>query len=281
MPHIPFEDPRSVLARHGVRPNRAWSQCFLVNAGAVGRIVELVAAAPGDTIVEMGAGLGTLTLALATTGARVVAIEPEREALRVLRAQTSGTPNVEILEADALEADLTPYAGRGRLLVAGNLPYGVAAPLLVRIAEGAPPIARAIVMVQAEMADRVAADPGVKDYGALTVAVRASMTARIGMTLGPGSFHPPPKVRSAVLVLEAIDPPLVPPERREALRTVVRAAFGRRRKTLRNALVDVVDRSDRVDAALAGAGIDPRRRGETLSVEEFDRLAQAFSALPR
>jgi 16S rRNA (adenine1518-N6/adenine1519-N6)-dimethyltransferase len=274
--HVPFEDPRAVLARHGSRPNRAWSQNFLVDAGAVGRIVDLVAAAPGDTVLEIGAGLGTLTRALASTGARVVAVEPEREALRILRAQTSGDPGVEIVEADALRIDLAPYARGGRLLVAGNLPYGIAAPLLVKIADAAPAVSRAVVMVQAEMADRVAAPPGTKAYGGLTVAVRASMSARMGLRLGPGAFHPPPRVRSGVLVLEAMDPPAVPPGRRPALRAVVRAAFGRRRKTLRNALVDVVAGSDRVDAALRDAGLDPTRRGETLTVEQFDRLARAL-----
>jgi 16S rRNA (adenine1518-N6/adenine1519-N6)-dimethyltransferase len=270
---VPFEDPRRVLARHGLRPRREWSQSFLVNGGAVLRIASLVGAAPGDVVVEIGAGLGTLTRALAAGGARVVAIEPERDTARVLRAETAGDRNVEVIEADALRVDLASLARGERLLVAGNLPYAIAAPILVRVAEAAPTVSRAVLMVQAEMAERVAAKPGTKAYGALTIAAQASMNVRIGLSLGPGSFHPPPRVRSAVLVLEAMDPPRVSPAERAAMRPVVQAAFQRRRKTLRNALVDVVASSDVVDRALSAANVVPTRRGETLTIEEFAKLA--------
>jgi 16S rRNA (adenine1518-N6/adenine1519-N6)-dimethyltransferase len=274
---IPFEDPRRVLGRHGLRPRREWSQSFLVNAGAVARIASLAGAAPGDVVVEIGAGLGTLTRALAASGARVFAVEPERDTAKALRIETASDANVEVLEVDAMTLDLPALARGARLVVVGNLPYAIAAPLLVQVAEGAPAVARAVLMVQAEVARRVAGVPATKDYGALTIAVQSAMGVRIGLSLGPGSFHPAPKVRSAVLVLEAMDPPRVAPADRARLRPVVRAAFQRRRKTLRNALAGVVAPADAVDRALAAAEIDPGRRGETLSIEEFARLARAFA----
>ncbi len=271
-----WEDPRRVLGRHGLRPKRGMSQNFLISPAAVARIAEAAAPQPQERVVELGAGLGTLTAALLRAGARVLAIERDPDMIGVLQAELSGF-GVEVLHEDAASVDLSALAERagGPLCVVGNLPYAATGAILRNLMRHRAALARAVVMVQREVRDRLEAAPGSADYGALTVFAHAAFEIETVLRLPPGAFHPPPKVHSAVVRLTPRAQPLV--EENEPLRTVVRAAFQSRRKTLRNALAGVlgVPRAERI---LSRTGIDPRRRGETLALEQLAALARALEA---
>lgn len=264
-----WEDPRRVLARHGLAPKKAFSQNFLVSRHAVESIARAVAAKPGERVVELGPGLGTLTGALLREGASVVAIEKDREMIEVLRTELP-SPMLRVVEGDAGSVDLAELAADGPIAVVGNLPYAITGAIMRNLCAHAPKVSRAVIMVQKEVRDRLIAKPDTSDYGALTVFVQAHFDVRSVLKVGAGSFHPPPKVDSAVVMLV---PHAVPrAEETDSFRGVVRAAFQARRKTLRKALAQAYG-NERAQAALDGAGIDGIRRGETLSIEELARVA--------
>lgn len=269
-----FEDPRRALARHGLSPKRSMSQNFLTSRHAVDSIARAAELTPGDGVVELGPGLGTLTTALLRAGARVIAIERDPDMLRVLEIDL--VPHGLVLErGDAAELDYAVLAARlgGPPCVVGNLPYAITGAILKNLVQHRSSIARALVMVQAEVAERLLAAPGTAEYGAPTVFTNAAFAIDTVLQLSPGSFHPPPRVRSTVVRLSPRATPLA--EETDAFRLVVRAAFQRRRKTLRNALAGALPVAA-AEAALAQAQIEPTRRGETLSIAEFDRLARAL-----
>lgn len=272
-----FVDPRTVLARHGLRPKKSFGQNFLVAAPVVERIAALCVQAPGARVVEIGAGLGTLTSALLAHGAHVVAIERDRELLPVLRGELEADlarGALELVEADAAQVDLPTLLGdAGDRVLAGNLPYQITGRLLEMAIPVADRISRAVFMVQREVADRLIAPAGGDAYGQLTVFVQAAFAVERALIVRAGCFHPAPRVDSAVVVLR----PLATPRAHETdtFRAVVHAAFGARRKTLRNALSALL-RDERARAAVDATGIDLGRRGETLSVEEFAALARAI-----
>lgn len=261
-----------VLRRHAVLPKRSFSQNFLVSRGAVESVARAVAPAPGEVVVELGPGVGTLTAALLREGARVIAVERDREMIAVLTAELGGEERLRVVEGDAAEVELGALA-TPPVAVCGNLPYAITGAIFRRLVQQRSAIARAVLMVQREVRDRLIAPPGTKAYGALTVFVQAAFEVKPVLTVPPGAFHPPPKVASAVVRLT---PHVVPrADETEAFREVVRAAFETRRKTLRNALLQVAG-PEQVDRALTSAHIDGKRRGETLSVEEFGSLAQLW-----
>ncbi len=271
-----WEDPRRVLGRYGMQPKASFSQNFLVGRDVVDDIVAALAPSPSRTIAELGAGLGTLTAGILRAGAKVIAVERDRDMIEVLRAELGAVEGFALLEGDAATVDLATLAREagGTITVAGNLPYAITGAILRHLVENRAVVDRAVVMIQREVRDRLVAAPGTKAYGALTVFVRAAYAVEPVRLVKPGAFHPPPKVDSAVVRLVAREAPIA--EETEAFRTVVRAAFEQRRKTLRNALLGAARDPARVDGALAAAGIDGKVRGETLSVEDFDRLARAF-----
>jgi 16S rRNA (adenine1518-N6/adenine1519-N6)-dimethyltransferase len=272
-PEIPaWEDPRRVLARHGLAPKRSYSQNFLISESAVLRIAEAVAPAPGERVVELGPGLGTLTGALLRAGADVVAIEQDRAMIAVLAAEFP-TPRLRVREGDAATVDYAALAaelGVSQLAVAGNLPYAVTGGILRTLTLARAQLSRAVVMVQREVRDRLLAAPGTGEYGALTVFVQGAFAVTPVVSVPPGAFHPAPKVASAVVKLVPLAVPRA--EETPALRSVVRAVFDARRKTLRNALGRVYG-SARALHALDALRVDPQRRGETLAVEQFAALA--------
>jgi 16S rRNA (adenine1518-N6/adenine1519-N6)-dimethyltransferase len=270
-------DARALLAKYGMRAKKAWSQNFLVDARAFANIVDACGLGDGDWAVEIGAGLGTLTARLGDAAAHVVAIEPERDMLTVLRAELGQHPRIEIVEADALAFDYAAVAARaGRApVVVGNLPYQITSPILFRLFAQRRAVARIVVMVQKEMADRIVAHPGTKEYGALSVMVRLYGEPKLICRVRAGSFVPAPRVDSAVVRIVPRTQLVTSDEARFG--KVVHAAFNQRRKTLRNALSAAYD-SAAVDRALAAAAIDGMRRGETLSVDEFARLSEHFDA---
>lgn len=277
----PWEDPRRVLRRHGLEPKRGMSQNFLVARHAVDRIVEAVAPAAGETVVELGPGLGTLTAALLRAGARVVAVERDRDMIAVLREELADVDGFEVREGDAACVDIAAIARQAGapVALAGNLPYAVTGAILRNLTGHARDVSRAVIMVQREVRDRLLASPGTKAWGALTVFTRAAFEASAVVTVPPGSFHPPPKVSSAVVKLVPRATALA--EETPELRAVVRAIFDARRKTLRRALSQTGADKTAVDAALTDADIDGGRRGETLSLEELDRLAHAWARATR
>nr|HEX4315665.1 16S rRNA (adenine(1518)-N(6)/adenine(1519)-N(6))-dimethyltransferase RsmA [Kofleriaceae bacterium] len=277
-----FPDARTLLARHGLHAKKSFGQNFLVSDRAFRAIVDATVSADDDWIVEIGSGLGTLTARLAerVPDGKVIALERDRDMIAVLRTELAGVDNVDIEEADALRYDLKMAARwRGdRITVCGNLPYHIAAPLLFHILDASPHVTRAVVMVQKEMADRIVAQPATEAYGALGVMIRTYADVSTVAKVGAQSFHPPPKIDSTVLRLTPL------PAAREELgdaalySKIVHAAFGQRRKQLRNALRTALD--DRVPAVLAATGIDGQRRGETLSIAEFAQLSRAAAAAP-
>jgi 16S rRNA (adenine1518-N6/adenine1519-N6)-dimethyltransferase len=277
----PFVDARVLLDRYGLRAKKSFSQNFLISERAFRAIVDATVRTDDDWVVEIGAGLGTLTARLAerVPEGKVIALERDRDMIAVLTAELAGVDNVQIEEVDALKYDLRMAAKwRGEpIAVCGNLPYQIAAPLLFRVIEARASVRHAVVMIQKEMADRLLAKPGTKDYGALGVMIRTYADVSTVAKVGAGSFVPPPKVDSTVIKLVPLPDakPRAPISDDKHYSAVVHAAFGQRRKTLRNALRAVFDAAA-VDEALATTAIDGGRRGETLDIPEFARLAEAI-----
>jgi len=274
LPDLP--DARDLLRKHGLSPKRSFSQNFLVQPAATARIAD-AAVELGHTVVELGPGLGALTHALLARGCRVLAVELDRDMVKVLRAELGSHPALEIREGDAAELDLTSYSDAcgEKLVVTGNLPYQSTGAILRQVVHHRAALTGAVLMVQREVRDRLVAEAGTKDYGALTVFTQAAFEVDTICRLRPGSFHPPPKVDSAVVRLRARQVPRA--RETDAFRAIVQAAFRTRRKTLRNALRALGDPEPVTRAALE-AGIDLGRRGETLTVEEFARLSACWDA---
>jgi len=279
----PFPDARVLLARYQLHAKKGFGQNFLISERAFRAIVDAAVQSDDDWIVEIGAGLGTLTARLAerVPEGKIIALERDPDMIAVLRGELAGVDNVEIEPIDALRYDLRMAARwRGdRITVCGNLPYHIAAPLLFRVLEAREVVRCAVVMVQKEMADRIVAPPGGKTYGALGVMIRTYADVSTVARVSAGSFVPPPKIDSTVLRLVPLagGQPRVPIADPAHYSNVVHAAFGQRRKTLRNALRAVFAEAA-VDGALAATGIDGVRRGETLEIAEFGRLAAALPA---
>ena len=279
----PSEDPRRVLARHGLRAKKSWGQNFLHDRSVHARIVAAAACTDEDVVVELGAGLGTLTRALAAATPaprRVIALERDADMLRVLDAELGAERRVAVTAADAAAFDFRggePQGGNGTLVVVGNLPYQIASALLVAIVEaGAGVIGRAVVMVQRELAQRVVAPPGNRIYGRLSVTVQQRADARVLFHVPPGAFHPAPRVTSTVMRLDLRPSPRAAVRDAALFDEVVKQAFSTRRKMLRRALEPAFGEAA-VAQALAAAGIDETLRAERLGVAAFARLADAFA----
>lgn len=259
------------------RRRHALGQHFLVDRGVAGRIVALAGLSPGTTVLEIGPGRGALTDALLAAGMKVVAIELDPELSR--RLAERGDPNLLVIPGDALRIDefeLPP----GPLPVVANLPYSTGTAIVARLLERPERFPRLVVMLQREVAERLCAPPGSRSYGALSVLVALHATGSVAIRVPPGCFSPPPKVESAVVRLDAVPRALLDVPDEALFRRVVRAAFAQRRKTLRNALRAVFGVEGSEDM-LRRAGIDPGRRAEQLSPEEFAGLARAAGDIER
>jgi 16S rRNA (adenine1518-N6/adenine1519-N6)-dimethyltransferase len=271
--------PRRLLAERGLAPRKGLGQNFLADANVARNIVRKAGVGPTDYVLEIGPGLGALTVPLLETGARVTVVEKDEGLAAYLREECLPLwpDRLTIIEGDALEVDWGLAAPDGRTYqVVGNLPYLISTPILLNLVARKDRIQGAVLMFQTELAERLAAGPGSKDYGRLSVLLGYYAEAKKVLTLGPEAFHPRPKVGSTVLDIRfknTLWPELNPKARLEA---VVAAAFARRRKTLRNSLGSAYT-PDRIQLALADSGLDGGRRAETLSVEEFIRLANAFA----
>jgi 16S rRNA (adenine1518-N6/adenine1519-N6)-dimethyltransferase len=275
-----MDDPRRVLARHDLDAKKSWGQNFLVDRGVLDRIVRAAALAPDDVVLEIGAGTGALTGALAAAAPaprRIIAVERDPDMLRVLGAELASVPAIEIRAADAAELDFaTESAAAGRpLVVLGNLPYQIGSVILLALAHAGAAVARAVVMVQKEFAQRVVAPAGSKTYGRLSVMIQQRMSARILFHVGSSSFYPRPKVTSSVMRLESLAAPLAPVADERLFERVVKEAFGTRRKMLRRALEPAFG-AEVIARAFDRAGIAGTRRAEELSVGDFARLSDAI-----
>jgi 16S rRNA (adenine1518-N6/adenine1519-N6)-dimethyltransferase len=253
---------------------RALGQHFLRDPGIARAIVDLVAPTPADVVVEIGPGQGALTGELARRAGRVLALEVDRALIERLRV---ALPAVEVLDADARAWDWTSLArpDGGRALVVGNLPYSVGTAILVALARAPQAIDAMALMLQREVAERVAAAPGGKTYGSLSVHVQLRWRVELAMRVPPGAFRPPPKVESAVLRMSPLPAPPVDLADEQRFEAVVRAAFAQRRKTLANALASGLGLPvGAARDAATGAGVDPGRRAETLNIREFAEVAR-------
>ena len=265
-------DIAQLLAAHGLRPSRALGQNFVADPNTVRRIARLAGVGAGSQVLEIGAGLGSLTLALAETGARVVAVETDRHIVPVLRS-VAEPAGAEVVEGDAMTLDLAGLLaarGGGTWSLVANLPYNVATPLVLRTLVEVPAVAQLLVMVQREVGERMAAVPGDDAYGSVSVRIAYFARAEVVGRVPASVFIPRPRVESVLVRLErrpepAVDPALVSYDR---LAAVVRAGFAQRRKMLRRSLAGVV-----APEAFDRAGVRPDARAEELDVAAFGRLA--------
>jgi 16S rRNA (adenine1518-N6/adenine1519-N6)-dimethyltransferase len=259
------------LRRQGVRPRRALGQNFVIDPNTIRRILAVADLAPSARVLEIGAGAGSLTLALARVAERVTAVELDRALLPVLEEILAGVANVTIVHADAMRLDL------GRVDAAhlvANLPYNIATPLLLKVLREAPRITRITVMTQREVGERLAAAPGSRSYGHASVAVGFFATARVAMRVSRYAFYPMPRVDSVVVSIRRRGG--VRPVDGERLLEVTSAAFSQRRKTLRRALASLAGSPEAAVRALERAGLDPGARAETVGVEGFIALTAAL-----
>lgn len=262
-----------LLGSSGLAPRRDLGQNFVADPNTVRRIATLAEVGPGDHVVEIGAGLGSLTLALAETGAEVTAVEVDRGIVPVLREVVADRSNVRVVETDATTADWTDLlADAPTWTLVANLPYNVGTPLVCDLLDDVPSITSMLVMVQREVAERFAAGPGSKQYGGVSVKIAYWATARLVATVPASVFVPRPNVESALVRIDRHDPPPTPPE---PLFELVRRAFQQRRKMLRRSLADIVtpEQFERAEVA-------PDARPEQLGLDDWCRLTEATRELP-
>ena len=261
-----------LAARHGVRPRKSLGQHFLVDSNLARAIAREAGAAPGTRFLEVGAGLGSLTLALAEAGAEVVAIEVDARLAGALEEVTAGLP-VRVVRADAARVDWETALAPGPTRMASNLPYNVAVPVLLDLLDRAPQVDPFVVMVQREVGDRLAAGPGHPAYGAVSVRVALRAEARIVRRVRPAVFWPEPNVESVVIRLTRRPPPPGIPE--ETFLRVLSEGFAQRRKTLAGALTRMGFTRDGAREVISNAGFDPRVRAEDLGLDDLVLVARA------
>ena len=283
MPTPPLEfDPsklstaREVLDLLGAAPNRTLGQNFLVNAGALDKIAATANLTKDDTVLEIGPGLGALTVRLLRDAGRVVAIEKDPKFAAFLTRQFAVSP-FQLLEGDALQIEWAELDLPDPTKIVANLPYSISKPMLRRIyEEWRPHLSSATLLVQREVALRMTALPGTREYGPLSIMAGLYSQTKRAFDIAPGSFFPAPEVVSSVIHARFLEVPALELSDEKRFWQIVRAAFGQRRKTLGNTLKSVASR-EQLEAAWQQTGIDPMRRGETLSIQEFGALCDALS----
>ena len=265
-----------VIKRFGIHAKHKLGQNFLIRPDVVAAIAEAAELGKDVPVMEIGAGIGTLTQALAETGADVTAFEVDRSLERVLSHTLEHYKNVHIIYEDVLKADLKTILGDRDWRCAANLPYYITTPILLSLIQSDLPISLFVFMMQKEVADRILAEPGSKDYGALTLAVNFDCTSKRVLDIPPAAFIPRPHVTSTVLKLRRRKDPAVAVKDRKLFFRLVKMGFGQRRKVFTNAMKAGGIPSDMIPVILEKADIDGKRRGETFSMEEYGRLADAW-----
>jgi 16S rRNA (adenine1518-N6/adenine1519-N6)-dimethyltransferase len=270
---------RKELAEQGLIPRKKWGQHFLTDKNILKKVIKTAGIEKEDIVLEVGPGLGEMTQALAQEAKKVIAVEIDARLVEILRDKLADTPNVEILRGDILKLDVRKHLGSEirPVKVVANLPYQISTPLLFHFIDSRDLFSALILMLQREVAERIVAPPGKKAYGPLSVLVQSVADVSICFIVKPSAFFPPPEVESAVIRLSWKERPMIAPEQEDWFRAVVKGCLGYRRKTLSNALKhsDLL-LPENLGKRLEEMGIDPRRRPETLSVQEFVDLASVL-----
>jgi 16S rRNA (adenine1518-N6/adenine1519-N6)-dimethyltransferase len=267
--------PKNILKKYQLLPKKSFGQNFLVDLNIVHTILKVFNPEPDDMVVEIGPGLGALTIPLSEKVSKIIAIELDRDLTAYLKNETAS--NVEIINADALIFNYCDLAKqfKKKLRVIANLPYNISTPVIFKLLDSREVFSDMTLMLQKEVATRIVAPPGGKDYGALSVMAKLFADISVEFTVSPSSFYPKPEVHSSVVKFKILKKPRFIIEDIILFRSIVKAAFGMRRKTLKNALQHIAGRklsSEIVREALEKSGIEPMRRGETLSLIEFKNL---------
>ena len=268
-----------ICKRFDIKMSKKLGQNFLIKRGIVDEIVHAAELTPGEPVLEVGPGIGTLTQGLAQSGADVTAIELDRRLLEVLDTTLASYDNVRIVHGDVLKLDVPTIMNHKPFKVVANLPYYITTPIIMSLLESKLPIERLVVMVQKEVALRMVAKPGTKDYGALSVAVQYYTEPDIVLDVPPKSFLPAPAVTSSVIRCVLRDKPPVDVIDEKLFFRVVKAGFAQRRKTFANTMKTTGLSNDRIEELLAKANIDGQRRGETFTLQEFADVANAWASL--
>jgi 16S rRNA (adenine1518-N6/adenine1519-N6)-dimethyltransferase len=268
---------RKILAQYDVRPRKRLGQSFLEDMNAIRRIADLVEATGDETVVEIGAGLGVMTAELAERAGKVIAVEIDPRLVSALRDRFPADGRVEIVPADVMTYDFSAASPGRKIKVVGNIPYHISTPILFRLVDFRNSISSMILMFQKELADRIMARPGRKEYGIPSVIVGRYASVRRELTLPPTCFYPAPGVFSSVLRMTMRQDPETAEEASRFKKTV-RASFAQRRKTLFNNLRAAGFPGEALERVFAETGVEAGRRAETLTVEEFGRLASALSS---
>ena len=268
-----------ICKRFDIKMSKKLGQNFLIKRGIVDEIVHAAELTPGEPVLEVGPGIGTLTQGLAQSGADVTAIELDRRLLEVLDTTLASYDNVRIIHGDVLKLDAPSIMNHKPFKVVANLPYYITTPIIMSLLESKLPIERLVVMVQKEVALRMVAKPGTKDYGALSVAVQYYTEPDIVLDVPPKSFLPAPAVTSSVIRCVLRDKPPVDVIDEKLFFRVVKAGFAQRRKTFANTMKTTGLSKDRIEELLAKAHIDGQRRGETFTLQEFADVANAWASL--
>ena len=270
-----------ILKTFGIRLQKKLGQNFLIDSDVVEQIVEAADIQPGEQVLEIGPGIGTLTQGLAEAGAAVTSVELDRHLIDILAKTLAGYDNVRVIHGDFLKLDISREIPTGRCKIIANLPYYITTPIIMRILEERMPVDLLVTMVQKEVAERMVARPGTKEYGALSVAVQYYTEPEIVFIVPPTAFIPSPAVESAVIRCVIRKQPPVEVRQEKMFFRVVKAAFSQRRKTLQNCLKAAGLPAETASLVLETAGIDGSRRGETLSLSEFAAVANAWSDMNR
>ena len=268
-----------ICKRFDIKMSKKLGQNFLIKRGIVDEIVKAADLQEGEPVLEIGPGIGTLTQGLAQSGANVTAIELDTRLLEVLDTTLAQYSNVTIVHGDVLKLDVPSIMNNEPFKVVANLPYYITTPIIMSLLESRLPIERLVVMVQKEVALRMVAKPGTKDYGALSVAVQYYTKPDIVLDVPPKSFLPAPAVTSSVIRCVLRDKPPVDVIDEKLFFRVVKAGFAQRRKTFANTMKTTGLSKDRIEELLAKANIDGQRRGETFTLQEFADVANAWATL--
>lgn len=270
----------AVLQKYNFAFQKKFGQNFLIDPRVLEKIIKAAEITEDDCVLEIGPGIGTMTQHLACAAKKVIAVEIDRALIPILQDTLSGWDNVKIINEDVMKVDLAKLAeeenGGKPLKVVANLPYYITTPIIMGLFENHVPLKSITVMVQREVADRMQVGPGTKDYGALSLAVQYYAKPYIVANVPPNCFMPRPKVGSAVIRLERYEEPPVKVKDEKLMFRIIRASFNQRRKTLANGLKNSAEldfTKEEIAAAIAGIGKEPGVRGETLTLEEFARLA--------
>ena len=270
---------KEIVQKYEFKFSKSLGQNFLIDQNILDNIVDGANVSEGDCIIEVGPGIGSLTQNIAERADSVLAVEIDKTLIPILKETLGAYPNVEVINEDVLKLDLhklieEKFPGRNVKVIA-NLPYYVTTPIIMKFLEEKVPVKSLTIMIQKEVADRMQAGPGIKDYGALSIAVQYYSNPKILLKVPPSVFIPQPKVESTVIRLDILDTPKVSVEREDLFFSLVKDAFGKRRKTLLNALStgDLKLEKSLLREVLAASNIDENRRGETLTIEEYGVLA--------